>query len=301
MTNITKTSFLQELGQRFGRFEKFGESLSLFKIKGTDVRIYVRYSKTHVRQRTWYGLRKSDLELLQGYPSLICFLWDQQKEPLLIPYADYEEIFDSITPADDGQYKVQVLLQEDATELYIARAGRFNVEGYFGWLQVEKLIESIDHQIPELSHTQVQTLLGSIGTKKEFDIWIPPIDRYKLDWKITLPFLMRDFLPYGFEQVTNILSEIDVIWVKKGSNEIRALFEVEHSTPIYSGLLRFIDVHLAAPNLNSRFSIVANSERRSLFVRQLNRPTFKLSGLGDVCNFLEYADVYNWHERIVRS
>jgi len=90
MTNITKTSFLHEMGQRFGGFEKFGDSLSLFKIKGTDVRIYVRYSKTHERQRTWYGLRKSDLELLQGYPSLICFLWDKQKEPLLIPYADTE-------------------------------------------------------------------------------------------------------------------------------------------------------------------------------------------------------------------
>ena len=62
MTNTTKASFLQELQQRFGSFEKFGESLSLFRIKGTDVRIYVRYSKAHLRQRTWYGLRKSDLE-----------------------------------------------------------------------------------------------------------------------------------------------------------------------------------------------------------------------------------------------
>ena len=225
----------------------------------------------------------------------------QTKRAAFNPLRRYRDIFDSITPADDGQYKAQVLLHEDATELYIARVGRFNVEGYFGWLQVEKLIGFSGHQIPELSHTQVQTLIGSIGTKKEFDIWIPPTDRSKLDWKITLPFLMRDSLPYGFEQVTNILSEIDVIWLKRGSNEIRALFEVEHSTPIYSGLLRFNDIHLAVPSLNSRYSIVANSERRSLFVRQLNRPTFRLSGLGEVCNFLEYADVYNWHERIARS
>jgi hypothetical protein len=245
-------------------------------------------------------LRKSDLELLQGYPSLICFLWEGQEEPLLIPYADYEDIFDSFQPANDGQYKVQVLLHEDATELYIARAGRFNVEGYIGWAPIENFIKSPEYQHPELSHTQVQTLLGSIGLNKEFDIWIPFSDRSKLDWTIASPFMMRNVL-YGFEQFVGTLSEIDVIWLKRGSNEIKALFEVEHSTPIYSGLLRFNDVHLAVPTLNARYSIVANSERRSVFVKQLNRPTFRLSGLGDACNFLEYADVYNWYERLVRS
>jgi type II restriction enzyme len=143
-------------------------------------------------------------------------------------------------------------------------------------------------------------LLGSIGLNKEFDIWIPFSDRSKLDWTIASPFMMRNVL-YGFEQFVGTLSEIDVIWLKRGSNEIKALFEVEHSTPIYSGLLRFNDVHLAVPTLNARYSIVANSERRSVFVKQLNRPTFRLSGLGDACNFLEYADVYNWYERLVRS
>ncbi|MBM3150915.1 MAG: hypothetical protein FJZ96_01710 [Chloroflexi bacterium] len=300
MANIAKASFLQTLRHKAGEYEKFGDSLSLFKIKGTDIRIYIRYSRTHDRQRTWYGLRKSDLDLLQGYPSVICFLWDNQEEPLIIPYSDFEEVFDSIQPADDGQIKAQVLLREDATELYIARVGRFNVEGYIGWLQIKKLIEASGKLIPALSHTQVQTLLGSIGAKKEFDIWIPPIDRPKLDWKLTLPFSLRDVLPFGSELVADIMGEIDVIWLKRGSNEISAFFEVEHSTPIYSGLLRFNDVHLAMPRLNSRFSIVANSERRSLFARQLNRPTFRLSGLGEVCNFLEYADVYNWHERTIR-
>jgi hypothetical protein len=301
MANTIKASFLQELQRRFGSYEKFGESLSLFKIKGTDVRIYIRYSKTHPGQKTWYGLRKSDLEQLEGHPSLLCFLWDEQIEPLIIPYADYEDVFQAIMPADDGQYKTQVLIQEDATELYIARAGRFNVEGYFGWSQVEKFTEALLHQVPELSHSQMQTLLGSIGAKKEFDIWIPPIDRSKLDWKIAVPFGVRNNLPYGFEKVNDVLGEVDVIWLQRGSNEIKALFEVEHSTPIYSGLLRFNDVHLAAPTLRSRYSIVANSERKSVFVKQLLRPTFKLSGLGDLCNFLEYADVYNWHQRVTRS
>jgi len=104
-------------------------------------------------------------------------------------------------------------------------------------------------------------------------------------------------LPNGFERVENILREVDVIWMQKGSNNVKALFEVEHSTPIYSGLLRFNDIHLVSPELKTKFSIVANYERRSLFSRQVRRPTFKTSGLEDLCTFFDYSDVHNWHKR----
>jgi len=80
---------------------------------------------------------------------------------------------------------------------------------------------------------------------------------------------------------------------------MKALFEVEHSTPIYSGLLRFNDVHLIAPIPISKFTIVSNDARRSLFARQVNRPTFKTSGLTELCTFLEYVDVFGWHKRII--
>jgi len=299
MANYTKSAFLRDLQNRFGKPEKFGDSLSLYKVKGSDIRIYIRYSKLHSNGRTWYGLREKDLQQLEGQPAFLCFLWDKQTEPLLIPLSEYEDVFQSTTPADDGQYKAQVLLHEDSTELYIAKAGRFNVEGYFGWQQIENALDATHESlISDFTHTQIQTLLGSIGSAKNFDIWIPPIDRPKLDWGISHQFAPREILPYGFEQVESILGEIDVIWLQRGANDIKALFEVEHSTPIYSGLLRFNDIHLVAPNLRTRFSIVANSERRSLFTRQLNRPTFKMSGLGELCTFLEYSDVYNWHQRV---
>jgi len=205
-----------------------------------------------------------------------------------------------MAPAGDGQYKVQIYLQDDGTELYIARAGRFNVEAHFGWSQLEDMtcIAPVE-AVPILSHSQIQTLLGAIGGAKSFDIWIPSSDRAKLDWAITNQFRCRHALPSGFEQVEGILQEVDVIWIQRGSNELRALFEVEHSTPIYSGLLRFNDIHLVAPGLRPRFSIVASDRRRSIFVRQLNRPTFRVSGLNGLCTFLEYANVLGWHRRML--
>lgn len=121
--------------------------------------------------------------------------------------------------------------------------------------------------VPDFSHPQIQTLLGSIGTAKGYDIWIPQNDRPKLEWALADKFMCRDTLPYGFESVVHILQEIDVIWIVRGSSSLRALFEVEHSTPIYSGLLRFNDIHLVIPNLRPRFSIVANNARRMLFTK----------------------------------
>ena len=248
---------------------------------------------------TTVALREEDLQQLEGHPSLICFLWDGQAEPLLVPFSEYEDVFQATVPSRDGQYKIQVYLQDDGTELYIARARRFNVEGHFGWNQLEDAADSASVEaVPDFSHSQIQTLLGAIGTAKNLDVWIPPSDRGKLDWTITNRFSCRDALPYGFERVGNILQEVDVIWIQRGSSELRALFEVEHSTPIYSGLLRFNDIHLIASRLRPRFSIVANEARRSLFVRQLNRPTFRTSGLSELCTFLEYSNVFSWHKRV---
>ena len=299
MENEVKSNFLEYASLSLGKLKRFGNSRSLFKVQGSDIRLYLRYSKVHSRGQAFYGLRDVDLKQLDGFPSFICFLWEDQDEPLLLPYADYEEVFQFASIANDGQYKVSLFLQEEATELYIARIGRFNVEGYLGWERIEAITKTNENlQIPDYSHSQIQTLIGAIGTAKEFDVWIPPNDRAKLDWSITREFAQREILPSGFEKVSHILSEIDVIWLQRGGNELKGLFEVEHSTPIYSGLLRFNDIHLISPNLKARFSIVANNERRSLFVKQLNRPTFQTSGLGEICTFLEYSDVFNWHRRI---
>jgi hypothetical protein len=103
---------------------------------------------------------------------------------------------------------------------------------------------------------------------------------------------------HQFGGIIDIVQEVDVIWLQRGSTELKALFEVEHSTPIYSGLLRFNDIHLIAPDLKSSFSIVAEKNRRSLFIKQINRPTFQTSGLSDLCAFVEYPNVYSWYHRI---
>ena len=136
MANDIKAAFLKELTTRYGVLRKLDRTQSLYEIGDGAARVYIRYSKVHSRNRTFYGLRKEDLQQLEGHPSLICFLWDNQADPLLVPFPEYEDVFQSVAPAGDGQYKAQVYLQDDGTELYIAKAGRFNVEGHFGWSEL---------------------------------------------------------------------------------------------------------------------------------------------------------------------
>ena len=218
-----------------------------------------------------------------------------------MPYADFEEIFRSAQTASDGQYKVQLLSRDDGLELYIARQGRFNVEGYVGLEPIARsLNRTLLREAHNLTHAQVQTLLAGIGHFKNYGVYVPEHDAGGLDWSLTQRFNLRGSIPSGFDQVRGILSEVDVIWTARGGETIEGLFEVEHSTTVYSGLLRFNDVLLTDPKV-SRFSIVSNETRRALFSRQLFRPTFKKSGLAELTSFLEYSNVLDWHMRVAEG
>ncbi len=301
MANPKKSKILAELQQRFGEVRKLRDSESLFVIGDEAARIYFRYSKVHKGGRTFFGLRAVDLRQLEGQNSYLCFLLDDGSPPLFIPYSDFEEIFANARPASDGQYKVQLYTRTSALELYVSRQGRFNVEGYVGFETLQRSLEA--HRLREeiaFSHFQVQTLLAGIGNAKGYEVYVPEYDTGKLDWTLTKSFPLRREPPDGFDQVRGILGEIDVVWVTRGRNNVEGLYEVEHSTPVYSGLLRFNDILLTDPKV-SRFSIVSNEVRRGLFSRQLFRPTFKKSGLAELCSFLEYANVFAWHQRLLKG
>jgi hypothetical protein len=299
--NPHKYRVLAELEARFGAIKKLEGSLSLFSIGEKDTRLYLRYSKIHGGSRSFFGLREVDLRMLEGHDSYICFIVDDDSPPVFVPFADFEEIFRNSQTALDGQHKVQLLRSGRELQLYVARQGRFNVEAYVGFDSIAKSINgSPVGLLPSLGHSDVQTLLGGIGTLKGYDVWIPATDCGRLQWSLTREFKPMPCIPAGYDEVLHIISEIDVLWVKQGGNAIEGLFEVEHSTSIYSGLLRFNDLLLTNPKL-SHFSIVSDENRRSVFARQLHRPTFQRSGLSELTSFLDYRNVYDWHSRLASA
>src|SRR4029450_9557836 len=83
---------------------------------------------------------------------------------------------------------------------------------------------------------------------------------------------------------------IDVIWFRKGAGHPERFFEIEHSTSVYSGLLRFNDVMIDFP-IPEAF-IVGDGERtRAKFEREIARRTFEHSRLREVPRSLYYGHV----------
>jgi len=239
------------------------------------------------------------MALLEGFPSFIAFLWDGQKEPLLIPYQQFSDVFRSVEPASDGQYKAHIYMSEEGTDLHIVRAGRFGVDSYFGLAELRAaILERSDEPLTaELTHYQIQTIVGAIGALTGHAVYVPANDRPFLDWSIVDQFELASEVPStGRRAPTASLSFIDVLWTHPTRNLLTAAFEVEHSTPIYSGLLRFNDVHIDFKL--PRAGIVAQAERKEAFLRQINRRTFRASGLNEICLFYSYNDIYGWYQRL---
>jgi hypothetical protein len=72
---------------------------------------------------------------------------------------------------------------------------------------------------------------------------------------------------------------------------IMAAFEVEHTTSIFSGLLRMSDLLTMQPNLDIKLYIVGPDERATKFRNEVARSTFaaRLKPLHSLCRFLPYS------------
>ena len=138
----------------------------------------------------------------------------------------------------------------------------------------------------EISHTQIQWLLAKIGHKFGCQVWIASNDQSKV-WKgQTLSELSIKSLPtLGLDSSSQkIIGLIDVVWLK-GSKQIAAAFEIEHTTSVYSGILRMSDLVALSPNLNFPLYLVAPNKRMEKVRRELSRPTFQTLELHKRCGY----------------
>jgi len=96
-----------------------------------------------------------------------------------------------------------------------------------------------------------------------------------------------------------IISLIDILWLK-GINVVTAAFEIEHTTSIYSGLLRMSDLVALYPNINFPLYIVTPNVRLDKVRRELSRPTFQALELHKRCGFFSEEKLLQEAEHIMR-
>jgi len=137
-------------------------------------------------------------------------------------------------------------------------------------------------------HIKMQWKLVNLGLKAGEKVWVPPGDQTKIRQLYEYSGFEKRFVT-GIDLPTGYFENIDVIW--KEQFRIDAAFEIENSTAIYSGLLRFADLSIVAPNTVYPLFIVAPATRRGQVRAQAQRPTFRQLKLDSKVRFLTYETI----------
>lgn len=141
---------------------------------------------------------------------------------------------------------------------------------------------------------KIQALLAEVGERMNLKIWIPKSDRQRVldSWQPKTECLLQQ-LPLNYDDATlKTIENIDVLWIR-GRSIVRA-FEVEHTTSIYSGILRMADLMALQPNLNINAHIVAPIERKDKVLQEISRPVFAFlekGPLSESCTFVSYESI----------
>ncbi|SEQ17718.1 type II restriction enzyme [Solimonas aquatica] len=129
----------------------------------------------------------------------------------------------------------------------------------------------------DLTHTQIQGWLRDLGRALGFRVWIASNDRGRGYEGGRLGDGCLDSLPMpivncGAEDTIRL---IDVLWLVPDQDVVAAAFEVEHSTSIYSGIVRMLDLALGLPDhLAGAYFLVAPDNREDAVRMQFARPAF---------------------------
>ena len=141
---------------------------------------------------------------------------------------------------------------------------------------------------------QIQAMIAQIGTAMGFKIWLPKADRSRVlqVWTPEQGELLDD-LPLGYDHTTmKTIEQIDVLWLNRRT--IVRAFEVEHTTSIYSGLLRMADLVALQPNIDIQLHIVAPDHKQDKVMQEIQRPVFSLlegKALSEMCTYLSYSSI----------
>lgn len=161
----------------------------------------------------------------------------------------------------------------------------------------------------DLTHTQVQGWLRDVGIALGFQVWIAINDGGRPYEGGTLADRCLEKLPAWLADHpgADAVRLIDVLWIDPANEDVAAAFEVEHTTSIYSGIVRLLsgivrllDLALGAPERAIKGLFLVAPDAREADVRdQLRRPAFRRVLDLDM-RFLPYGELERNREAMAR-
>jgi len=152
------------------------------------------------------------------------------------------------------------------------------------------------------THAEIQGWLRDLGRALGYDVWVASNDRNRPYNGGRLADGCCDCLPVSMENAPAVdaIRLIDVLWIESLGGRVAAAFEVEHTTSIYSGIVRMLDLALGLPEQPAHALFLVAPDAREGDVRtQLSRPAF--SRVTDLnVRFIAYSDLETNREAIAR-
>jgi type II restriction enzyme len=154
----------------------------------------------------------------------------------------------------------------------------------------------------ERTHTEIQGWLRDLGIALGFGVWVASNDRKRAYAEGLLGDACLASLPALLDDApgAETIRLIDVLWIEPASGRVAGAFEVEHTTSIYSGIVRMLDLALGFPHPESSgLFLVAPDEREEEVRTQLHRPAF--SRVRDLrVRFLPYSQLADHRQAMAR-
>jgi type II restriction enzyme len=152
------------------------------------------------------------------------------------------------------------------------------------------------------SHTEIQAWLRDLGRALGFAVWVAANDRGRPWGAGRLDDGCLSELPDALTAgpAADAIRLIDVLWLDPSRGDVAAAFEVEHTTSIYSGIVRLLDLALSAPPQATReLFLVAPDDREGEVRAQVTRPAFR--GIAELrVRFLPYSELATHREAMAR-
>ena len=233
------------------------------------------FTKDHEQgTSTWTGMIRNSLRPISNRDGdfLLSFLKNQAIEKQIFAF-DHEKY--------QKQIKQQISHQEKIISVTVPEE---EIEDNGDIYRKSEVRESI----------KIQAHIASIGEKMGYKIWIPMHDRIAVQqvWQPEDGSLLHSLpMDYGTTSMETI-KQIDVLWLT--NRYIVRAFEVEHTTSIYSGILRMADLMALQPNLDIKLHIVAPFSRKDKVFQEIQRPIFSIienKPLYKICTYISYDSV----------
>lgn len=191
-------------------------------------------------------------------------------------------------PPSDGSEQAELLWQSDLARIREETATQ------------RKMRESAAEN--DQSHTEVQGWLRDLGKALGFSVWVAANDRSRAYGDGQLSDGCLGTLPTALANSpgADAVRLIDVIWLDAEANNAIAAFEVEHTTSIYSGIVRLLDLAYGSELKTCQgLFLVAPDGRENDVRQQLRRPAFsKIEELN--FRYLPYGELQNQRDAIAR-